>query len=233
MLARLLESKKDGERPGWGALVSTIAHTVAIGAAVFATAQVRVDERATAEVLRWVTPPIARPVTAPAPAIPPRRSRERPALAATPAPLVIDRIDVVIPPVDLTARTTSPDPGPLVGGIVTPGPKAVPTSGVASTELFSADQVERQVYLRPGSPPPRYPNGLRAAGIEGQVVALFVVNEAGRVELPTVRFARSDNSLFEAAVRDALASMRFGAAEVGGKKVRQLVQMPFVFTLSR
>jgi protein TonB len=34
-------------------------------------------------------------------------------------------------------------------------------------------------------------------------------------------------------VRVALRRMRFIPAEVGGAKVRQLVQMPFVFTLSR
>ena len=65
------------------------------------------------------------------------------------------------------------------------------------------------------------------------MVALFVVSEAGRVEPATVRFTASDNPLFEVAVRNALDGMRFVPAEVGGKKVRQLVQMPFVFTLTR
>jgi protein TonB len=65
------------------------------------------------------------------------------------------------------------------------------------------------------------------------VIALFVVSEAGRVEPATVSFALSDNPLFEEAVKSALEGMRFVPAEVGGRKVRQLVQMPFVFTLSR
>jgi protein TonB len=39
--------------------------------------------------------------------------------------------------------------------------------------------------------------------------------------------------LFEDAVRVALRRMRFIPAEVGGRRVRQLVQMPFVFTLAR
>jgi protein TonB len=34
-------------------------------------------------------------------------------------------------------------------------------------------------------------------------------------------------------VRRALARMRFVPAEAGGRKVSQLVEMPFVFTLSR
>ena len=60
-----------------------------------------------------------------------------------------------------------------------------------------------------------------------------VVNEQGRAEESSIRFLRSDNQLFEEAVRDALPRMRFIPAEAGGKKVRQLVQMPFVFTLAR
>jgi protein TonB len=71
------------------------------------------------------------------------------------------------------------------------------------------------------------------AGVEGQVIAVFVVDEDGRAEEGSVRFVRSDNRLFEDAVKLALRRMRFIPAQVGGKKVRQLVQMPFVFTLAR
>lgn len=52
MLARLLESKSDGDRSVWGAAVSTIVHTAVIGAAVFATAQARVDQPRQVEVVR-------------------------------------------------------------------------------------------------------------------------------------------------------------------------------------
>jgi len=34
-------------------------------------------------------------------------------------------------------------------------------------------------------------------------------------------------------VKDALPRMRFSAAQIGGKKVSQLVQMPFVFNLNK
>ncbi len=98
---------------------------------------------------------------------------------------------------------------------------------------FRADQVEKQVSVVPGSPPPRYPEMLRNSGVEGQVTAVFVVDEMGRAEEDSIRFARSDNPLFEDAVKQALRRMRFVPAEIGGRKVRQLVQMPFVFTLAR
>jgi protein TonB len=101
-----------------------------------------------------------------------------------------------------------------------------------SNGTFTAGQVEKQVSLLSGSAP-RYPEVLRRAGIEGQVVAQFVVDQDGRVEGGTVKFVRSDNPLFEDPVRAALTRMRFTPAAIGGKRVRQLVEMPFVFTLSR
>ena len=97
---------------------------------------------------------------------------------------------------------------------------------------FQADQVEKQVAFVRGVSP-RYPEALRSSGVEGQVVALFVVNEKGLAEADSVRFLRSDNALFEVEVRRALPRMRFTPAEIGGRKVRQLVQMPFVFTIGR
>jgi periplasmic protein TonB len=121
----------------------------------------------------------------------------------------------------------------LTRGGTTADPKADSAGVGAPTDALSADQVERQVSLRQAVRPPRYPAALRASGIEGEVIALFIVGEAGRVEAASIRFVRSDHVLFEAAVREALDTMRFNAAEVGGKRVRQLVQMPFVFTLSR
>jgi protein TonB len=74
---------------------------------------------------------------------------------------------------------------------------------------------------------------LRNAGVEGQVIAEFVVDEQGRAEERSVRFVRGGNPLFEDAVRVALRRMRFISAEIGGRKVKQLVQMPFVFTIAR
>ena len=98
---------------------------------------------------------------------------------------------------------------------------------------MSAEQVEKQVAFIAGNAPPRYPEALRQAGIEGRVMAEFVVNEQGRTEEASIRFVQPDNDLFEDAVRVALRRMRFIPAEVGGRKVRQLVEMPFVFTLAR
>jgi len=146
-----------------------------------------------------------------------------------------DRIAIDTKPLDVSVRDAGP--GPVRSGdtttIVSSGLASGPFAPVDPTQPFSADRVERHAYLAAGSSPPRYPQTLRAAGIEGQVTALFVVSETGRVERETVRFTHSDNALFEAAVRDALGDMRFIPAQVAGQNVRQLVQMPFLFTLAR
>jgi len=228
VLAHLLESEKRSKRSVWGALASTIAHSIAIAIAVAATAHARIEERTPPEVVRWVKPPAA-PSASPAATAPRKPAPRSSSTPAVPA-IALGRIDVVIPPIDLTPRA-APD-NVVALGAVTPGLKADSARG-ESTEPFSAEQVERQVSLRNGGRTPRYPNSLRASGIEGEVVALFVVSEGGRVEPTSVRFVRSDHIFFEASVREALDGMRFNAAEVGGKRVRQLVQMPFVFTLNR
>jgi protein TonB len=94
-------------------------------------------------------------------------------------------------------------------------------------------QVEKPVAPIPGSGSPRYPEILLSAGVEGQVLAQFVVDTLGRVESGSFKVLRSDHDLFTASVRSALPAMRFLPAEVGGRKVKQLVQQPFVFNRQR
>jgi protein TonB len=144
------------------------------------------------------------------------------------------RIDISVPTVEIPAtlsRASDFNSGAIFGPIVD-GPVHGNPEGGANIP-FLADQVEKQVFLEPGSKPPRYPEALRAAGVEGRVVALFVVSERGLVEEGSIRILHSDNPLFDEAVTIALGRMRFVPAETGGRKVRQLVQMPFLFTLSR
>jgi periplasmic protein TonB len=93
-------------------------------------------------------------------------------------------------------------------------------------------QVEKAVE-KIGGEAPEYPSSLRESGVEGQVLAQFVVNESGRYESGTLKILNSSNPAFTAAVKDALPRMRFSAAQIGGKKVQQLVQMPFQFHLAK
>jgi protein TonB len=107
-----------------------------------------------------------------------------------------------------------------------------PVGTLPSGGAYFEFQVEKQAYLMPGHAP-KYPDSLRTARVEGQVLAQFVVDTTGRVELGTFKVLKSSHSLFTQAVRDALTTMQFTPAEVGGAKVRQLVQRPFVFSPSQ
>ena len=100
-------------------------------------------------------------------------------------------------------------------------------------ETYFEFQVESPVTAKPGGNAVRYPAPLRAANIEGEVLAQFAVDADGVPDATTFKVLRSTDEQISAAVREALPSMRFNPAKVGGHAVRQLVQMPFTFALSR
>ena len=66
-----------------------------------------------------------------------------------------------------------------------------------------------------------------------QRFATWRVDTSGMYEHETFKVLKSTHELFTQAVRDALPLMRLTPAEVGGGKVRQLVQQPFIFALPR
>lgn len=103
------------------------------------------------------------------------------------------------------------------------------TAGSSGSPYFEY-QVDKQVAQAPGSAGPKYPDALRASNTEGEVIAQFVVDSAGHYEEGSFQALKSSHELFTQALRDALPQMRFIPAEVGGTKVRQLVQQPFTFT---
>jgi len=140
----------------------------------------------------------------------------------------------VIPEIDLSEKLTNEADfsGRGVAGGVASGVEggSVP---VNQDQPFSDFQVEKPVAPFPGSGSPRYPEILLSAGVEGQVLGQFVVDTLGRVESGSFKVIRSDHDLFSAAVEEAVPAMRFFPAEVGGRKVKQLVQQPFIFNRYR
>lgn len=229
MLETLLESRSRKGRSATGATVSVAAHTLLIAGAVYATAQARPAPARSREVIsRFYVPPSPAPA---ARATPATKGQARP--AGRTLIFVEPNLSIDVPAIGVTGIVTRPEDfsaTPIGDGSLISGREKGAGNDAAP---FRVDQVEKQVTVVPGAAPPRYPEVLRSAGVEGQVTALFVVDEEGRAEEESIRFVRSDNRLFEDAVRVALHRMRFIPAEIGGRKVRQLVQMPFVFTLSR
>jgi hypothetical protein len=96
-----------------------------------------------------------------------------------------------------------------------------------------AGPVDQNAHAAPGNRPPDYPPMLRQQNIEGEVTAQFVVDTTGKADMRTFLELKSTNPLFTAAVHNQLPNMLFVPAMVGGHPVRQILQMPFVFTLSR
>ena len=74
---------------------------------------------------------------------------------------------------------------------------------------------------------------LRSANVEGEVLMQFVVDTTGKVDMSQLKVLKSSHDLFTNAVRQFLGSARYYPAEIGGRKVKQLVQQPFVFNIGK
>ena len=94
-------------------------------------------------------------------------------------------------------------------------------------------QVERPVKPLGRHPAPRYPEALRAAGVEGIVMARFEVDTAGVIDTATFRVVRATHEAFGQAVREVLPQLRYQPAENKGHRVRQVVMQQFQFTRRR
>jgi protein TonB len=97
---------------------------------------------------------------------------------------------------------------------------------------YDSREVDRQVAALAGIVP-EYPASLRAAGIEGEVRAQFVVDASGRADIGSLRILSSTNELFAEAVKRALPKMKFIPARIGSRAVAEMVQQAFVFRLDR
>jgi protein TonB len=140
----------------------------------------------------------------------------------------------MIPEIDLSKSVTNEADfsGKGVQGGVANGVKGgiVPTD---QSQTYFEFQVEKPVVQAPGSAAPRYPEILKSAGVEGEVLAQFIVDTTGRAETGSFKVLKTSHELFALAVKNALPGMRFLPAEVGGKRVKQLVQQPFVFAIQK
>lgn len=104
---------------------------------------------------------------------------------------------------------------------------------VTAENTYFVFQVAKPAELLPSQPQPQYPQTLREKKIAGNVVVQFVVDTAGQPQMWTLKVLRATHLEFVPAVRSALAQSHFSPAELGGRKVKQLVQMPFEFSLGR
>lgn len=238
MLNNLLESKAQKQKTLGGAISSFVFHTVAIVLAVQATLNAGQKEKAKEEKIDFVEtkkdepPP---PKEEPKPP-PPDVVAEAPTAKGFQVLTAPVNIPDVLPEIDLSKKLTNESDfsgkgvaGGRSNGIVG-GKVELPSNPDQPLMEF---QVEKPVMQAPGSAAPRYPDILKSAGVEGEVIAQFVVDTLGRAEIGTFKVLKASHDLFASAVKNALPNMRFIPAEVGNRKVKQLVQQPFVFGIQK
>ena len=80
---------------------------------------------------------------------------------------------------------------------------------------------------------PRYPEQLRAATVNGEVVVEYVIDRNGRVLANSIRTIRSDQPAFTHSVREALLTARFRPGRRGGRSVPVLVRQRIRFETDR
>lgn len=233
MFTTLMESRAVRVRNTGGTAVSAALHAVLISAAIATTTLSSHPLAATPldpPPVRFVAPaveaastrrarvPTGAPASLPAPARPPLfivpdLHVAAPALVLDGPPVPVDRV--------VTGGGGLPPAAPGLGIGTLPGPG----------DVIDAAYVERAPRMIGNPPSPRYPDALRASGISGQVVARFVVDTSGRAEMEGLTMPEASHPLFADAVRAVLARYRFAPGEVGGRKVRTMVQLPFSFTV--
>jgi len=238
MLRTLLESNAAPQRRRGSTAVSVAAHTLIIGGAIAATASAKPgggETRPTSVDTVIYVSPHRQP---PRPATPATSGASGQVRAPTPPRLPewtinLDPAGATRPQVDVdVARFFGADSIPA-GKIVGPGGDqgGGGLGGEGRGDVATVATVERPAAMI--TPPrPRYPDQLRAAGVTGRVVVRLVVDTAGRVEPGSIVIRESSHELFTQSVRAVLASLRFTPAEVGRRRVRMLVDLPFEFRLN-
>jgi protein TonB len=223
----LLESKAKKQKSPGGMVVSALMHVVIIFLAIQATLNAGQKKEKREEKVDFVEVKKDEP--------PPPKEKP-PEVQVAPPPKGFQTLTApvnipdVLPDIDLSKKVTNE--ADFTGKGAQGGrDKGVVGAAPVENQTYFEYQVEKPVMAVPGSPAPRYPDILKSAGVEGEVVVAFVVDTTGRADIGSLKILKSTHELFAAAVRTALPQMRFLPAEVGGKKVKQLVQQPFAFNI--
>jgi protein TonB len=235
MFGTLIESRASRQRRAGSSVASIVAHVAIIGSAVAATARQpeQPPKPVQVAILQFPTTALAEP---PKTSMPADVFTSTTAIAA-PRALVLDTpllVPTDIPPIDVNGPATPTDFGnKRVVGANYLCDRDCPRVGAAldsvGRDSWTANDV--MMRLREAPVPPRYPETLRRAGIEGEVVVKFVVDTTGRVDMTSLEVVRATHDAFVLAVRESIAKLRFNPSMVGDRKVPALAMMPFHFTL--
>jgi periplasmic protein TonB len=231
MFTALIESRSIRSRNQFGTAGSAAVHLGLIVLAVYATAAgaPMLDEKDLPTKLRWIKTTVSQPTAS-------RKSSDsHPSVtrAIPRLPQLSVSISAELPSVDIPLGAVRADefPGPGIGTVTDgqPGPAGLSSDRPA----YSATEVDAPVGALAGSGKPAYPTTMRTAGIEGEVVAQFIVDRNGHVSTESIRILSATNELFAESVKRAIPKMKFVAARLRSEPVPQTVQQLFSFRLDR
>ena len=231
----LLESKRTKQRNFGSNLFSAIFHVGAIVGVVVGTAKAKVvvedyqEEAAITKIVKKVEEP------------PPPKEEVKQVEMKTDAPppkgfqtlTAPIEIPTVIPDIDLTAKVTNEldFSGTGVKGGIAAG--VVGGKGVVDDQSYFQFEVEKAARMAPGNPSPTYPNILKATAQTGKVMVTFVIDTTGKADMGTFKVLESSHALFTDEVKKILPRYKFIPAEIGSRKVRMHVNLPFDFVLNK
>lgn len=232
MFGTLLESRAQRRRRPGGAAISVAVHLSIIATVTATTVHGRMTPPKPPEPVyvhfdKPVAPPVERP----------QRATSRAVVSSSPTPVVVREIAAPsfvppsLPPIDFSAGRATDSIVIGSGGAHRGLALAIVDTGEGSGAR-EWNGVEAQTRIL-ASVKPRYPESLRQAAIDGQVLVRFMVDTTGRVDMASVSVVSSTHDLFTRSVRDALPGFRFKPAEVGGRRVAALAEMPFEFRITR
>src|SRR6185436_20959927 len=204
MFENLIETKPKKPKTAKQFVISVLIHTALIGGAVYGTLQAKeAIEKPKQEKVEFVEMKKDEP---PPPDKPPEPPPE--VVAAPPPPKGFQvltapiKIPDVLPEIDLSKKVT--DEADFSGKGVVGGIAKGVGNGPADQTYFEF-QVEKQVSGVPGTVNLRYPDMLRSANVEGEVLVQFVVDTTGRADLSSFKVLKSSHDLFTNSVKNALS----------------------------
>jgi protein TonB len=99
-------------------------------------------------------------------------------------------------------------------------------------KAYTEVEVDSIAIPDPNGEAPIYPPTLLKMGIEGVVMASFVVDSTGHADVNTFHLLQDADPEFVTAVKTALGRMRYRPAMFGGKRVNQLAEQRFSFRIN-
>jgi len=125
--------------------------------------------------------------------------------------------------------TPPPPPGMIASGAITiPVLKPGANFGKGIANLFDINNLDQRPTARV-QPQPAYPYEMSRAGISGDVVVEFIINENG--DVIDTRIVRSSHREFEVPAVQAVQKWKFKAGRKGGKAVKVRVSQLIEFNL--